>query len=79
MSRPCGCCIREQRGWELHIMYCSLHRAAPKLLAALEKLTAECGSLQEQAIREGIGNTNAAVFALRVREARAVIAQITPR
>ena len=43
------------------------------LLEALERLVAECSSLQIAAIREGLGNTNAAVFSLRVQEARAVI------
>src|SRR5690242_3137460 len=49
--------------------------AAPALLEALEKLVAECGSLQIAAVREGLGNTNAAVLNLRAQEARAAIAQ----
>jgi hypothetical protein len=47
--------------------------AAPALLEALEKLTAELSSVQLEAVREGCGNTNAACLTLRVDEARAAI------
>ena len=46
-----------------------------ELLEALEKLVAECSVLHVAAIREGLGNTNAAVFTLRAQEARAAIAK----
>ena len=49
--------------------------AASELLSVLEKLVAECSAFSVEAIREGTGNMNAAVFALCAQEARAAIAK----
>ena len=46
---------------------------------ALERLAAELSSVQIEAVREGCGNTNAAVLALRVEEARALLAPERPK
>jgi len=67
MSEDCNCTIEKVGDYEEEIEYCSLHKAAPEMLAELKRLT-------EQGIGEGV-TLDDLVWALNFSATKELIAK----